>query len=80
MILKILDTKINLFELVVGELDMILGELTEGRDFEDMLMDIWMKSASLAEAEKQLEDFGEALAESKKNYMNMKQHYEVIFG
>lgn len=80
MILKILDTKINLFELVVGELDMILGELTEGRDFEDMLMDIWMKSGSLAEAEKQLEDFGEALAESKKNYINMKQRYEVIFG
>lgn len=79
-ILKILDTKINLFELVVGELDMILGELTEGRDFEDMLMDIWIKSGSLDEAEKQLEDFGEALAGSKKSYMNMKQQYEVIFG
>jgi len=79
-ILKLLDTKINLFELVVGELDMILGELTEGRDFEDLLMDIWTKSNSLSEAEKQLEDLGDALVKSKDNYMRIKQQYEGIFG
>ncbi len=79
-ILKILDTKINLFELVIGELDMILGELTEGRDFEDLLMDIWIRSNSLSEAEKQLEDLGDALAKSKDNYMRVKQQYEGIFG
>ena len=33
-ILRVLETKINLFELVVGELDMILGRVDDDFDFE----------------------------------------------
>jgi len=33
-ILSVLEAKINLFELVVGELDMILGRVDEDYDFE----------------------------------------------
>ncbi|MEW6662061.1 MAG: SNF2-related protein [Bacillota bacterium] len=79
-ILNLLDTKINLFELVVGELDMILGDLTEGRDFEDLLMEIWAGSTSQNELERQLTDLGEAMARSKENYLQIRQKYEEIFG
>jgi SNF2 family DNA or RNA helicase len=41
-LLEILDQKLNMFELVIGEMDMILGQLSDERDFEDLLLEIWM--------------------------------------
>jgi SNF2 family DNA or RNA helicase len=38
-ILKLLDEKINMFELVIGEMDMILGDLDEDKDFEETIME-----------------------------------------
>src|SRR5207253_1700854 len=46
-LMELLDRKIHMFELVVGELDLILGNLAERRSFEDMMMEIW----ALREAE-----------------------------
>ncbi|OGS48201.1 MAG: hypothetical protein A3K68_06525 [Euryarchaeota archaeon RBG_16_68_13] len=46
-LIELLDRKIHMFELVVGELDLILGNLSERRSFEDLLMEIW----ALREAE-----------------------------
>src|SRR5881398_473937 len=39
-LLELLDRKIHMFELVVGELDLILGNLEARRPFEDLMMDI----------------------------------------
>jgi SNF2 family DNA or RNA helicase len=39
-LLDLLDRKVNMFELFIGEMDMLLGELTEERDFEDLLFDV----------------------------------------
>ena len=47
-ILELLDAKINMFQLVVGELDMILGNLREKRDFEDIIMDIWAGARTIS--------------------------------
>src|SRR2546427_1816623 len=41
-LIELLDRKIHMFELVVGELDLILGNLAERRSFEDLMMDIWV--------------------------------------
>lgn len=79
-ILSLLDTKINMFELVVGELDMILGELTDEKDFEDLIMDIWAGSPSDAELARGLEELGDALARSRERYQEIKQHDMEIFG
>jgi SNF2 family DNA or RNA helicase len=40
-ILEVLDRKINMFELVVGEIDMILGRLQDDKEFADMVFEIW---------------------------------------
>src|SRR5258705_12380347 len=40
-ILQLLDRKIKLFELVVGELDLILGEFGGAHTFEGRLADEW---------------------------------------
>lgn len=79
-ILNLLDSKINLFELVVGELDMILGDLTEGRDFEDLLMEIWAGSASRDEANRKLANLGDSMARSKEHYLKIRQSDAEIFG
>src|SRR5207245_60879 len=44
-LMELLDRKIHMFELVVGELDLILGNLDERRSFEDLMMDIWVLGA-----------------------------------
>src|SRR2546428_778602 len=41
-LIELLDRKIHMFELVVGELDLILGNLEARRPFEDLMMDIWV--------------------------------------
>jgi len=45
-ILDILDRKINMFEMVVGEIDMIMGRMRGEQDFTDMIYDIWVNESS----------------------------------
>ena len=72
-ILELLDAKINMFQLVVGELDMILGNLKERRDFEDIVLDIWTDSEDDEELSIKLENFGEQLILAKKRYEQVRQ-------
>src|SRR5690606_27297586 len=44
-LLRILGEKLNMFELVVGEIEMILGPLEEEADLEDVLMELVASSA-----------------------------------
>ncbi len=48
-VLDLLARKIRMFELVIGELDLILGELGDERSFEDYIEEAWAGSASEAE-------------------------------
>ena len=43
-VLRLLDEKINMFELVVGEAGAILGELDEERNFADLVLDAWLET------------------------------------
>ena len=45
-ILSILHDKINMFELVAGEVEMILGHLGDDQDFASLVMDAWSSSRS----------------------------------
>ena len=40
--LEILDRKIRMFELVVGEIEEILGELDEEQGFAEAVFDAWV--------------------------------------
>ncbi|MFW6308948.1 MAG: DEAD/DEAH box helicase [bacterium] len=79
-ILEILDAKINMFELVIGELDMILGNMQERRDFEDIVMDIWVNSSEETEIKEKMNEFGDNLAAARKKYEEVKQYDEKLFG
>ncbi len=79
-ILDILDRKINLFELVVGELDLILGRLGEEKDFEEMIMDLVGKSRNDEELQEEVERMGEQLEEARGQYQQVKSLDDSIFG
>jgi hypothetical protein len=63
-ILRLLQTKIRLFELVVGELDLILERMDddEGESFEGLLGELWLGSQSDDEFEGKLGQLGDRVA------------------
>ncbi|MDW7712277.1 MAG: SNF2-related protein [Deferrisomatales bacterium] len=81
-ILRILDEKINMFELVVGEVGAILGEIEEGQDFSELVFDAWLRatggeglgnSGGLAE-------LGDRLVRAREQYEAVKELDEKLFG
>ena len=68
-----------MFELVVGELDMILGNVEEKRSFEEMLMEIWMMESE-ADRKKELEGLGERLLSAKRKYGEVQAYQENLLG
>jgi SNF2 family DNA or RNA helicase len=57
-ILQLLDRKIKLFELVVGELDVILGEFGGAQTFEGRLAGDWLAAESDADFARRLDVLG----------------------
>ncbi|MFZ5918481.1 MAG: DEAD/DEAH box helicase [Chloroflexota bacterium] len=79
-ILDILDRKLNMFELVIGEMDMILGQLEDERDFEDLIMDVWTRATTADEITIQFEELGDSLAQAKERYRRTQTYDEALFG
>lgn len=80
-ILDILDKKINMFELVVGEVDMILGDLSEeDNGFDDAVMDIWANSQDKGDLERKMGELGDKLLDKRNQYTKVKDVDEKIFG
>lgn len=67
-LLEVLQTKINLFELVVGELDMILGRVEDDLDFEGLVFREHVQSADDGELGGRLAAVGERLAQARTAY------------
>jgi superfamily II DNA or RNA helicase len=78
--LRVLDSKINMFELVIGEIDTILGNLDSDRDFSDILLGLWVRSHTPAELETRFDELGEELLAAKARYEETKALDEAIFG
>jgi len=78
--IEILENKINMFEMVIGEIEPILGHLGEDKNFEDVILEIWMKSADQKTTAKNFENFGNELAKAKENYLKSTELDREIFG
>jgi SNF2 family DNA or RNA helicase len=78
-VLKILDEKINMFELVVGEIGEILGEMEDEQDFGELVYAAWIETTE-AERESAFEQLGERLVEAKQQYEEVKALDEELFG
>jgi SNF2 family DNA or RNA helicase len=78
-ILDVLDKKINMFELVIGEMDTILGNLAEEAGFEDIVMDIWVKSQDEEELRQRFDKLGEEMLGAKGAYEQTKKWDDILF-
>ncbi len=79
-VLEILDRKLNMFELVIGEVDMILGQLAEERDFEDIILEIWTQAGSGKELEDSMSELGDAMVNACGAYQRVKEYDDALFG
>jgi SNF2 family DNA or RNA helicase len=79
-ILELLDKKINMFEMVIGEIDMILGRIEEEHDFSDAIYEIWLNAGSEGDREKAFNRLGARLKRAKISYEKTKSLDEKLFG
>jgi SNF2 family DNA or RNA helicase len=79
-VLHLLEAKLNMFELVIGEVDMILGNLDDEKEFEDMVADEWAAAANLDEFAARMEVLGNRLLAAKAAYFRQRTQDEKLFG
>jgi SNF2 family DNA or RNA helicase len=78
-VLQILDEKINMFELVVGEIDAILGELDEAQDFSEMVFSAWVANTEQGRSSA-FAQLGERMVKAKQQYESIKVLDDELFG
>jgi len=79
-ILRLLHDKIRMFELVVGEVGSILGNLEGGEEFESLVLDLWMRSTSSADLDDAFARLGDGLLEAQEQYLQTKELDDALFG
>ncbi len=78
-ILDLLDRKINMFELVVGEVDAILGDIEESEDFSELVMKAWVNAETNEEVQTELDQIGEVLLNNKQILLKQKELDDTLF-
>ncbi|MDE3088911.1 MAG: DEAD/DEAH box helicase family protein [Chloroflexota bacterium] len=79
-VLHLLEAKIAMFELVIGEIDMILGNLDEEKEFEEVVTDLWAQSRDDSDFRSALDRLGDQLLSAKENYLRQRAQEERLFG
>ena len=78
-VLRILDEKINMFELVVGEVGAILGEVDEHQQFPTLVLDAWLQATEEARADAFTQIENQLIA-ARREYDVVKQLDDALFG
>ena len=79
-ILEILDRKLNMFELVIGEMEMILGHMVDHREFDDIIMDLWTEAPTPESVADRFAELGDDLVKARETYNKARAHDEALFG
>jgi superfamily II DNA or RNA helicase len=78
-ILHLLDEKISMFELVVGEVGAVLGSLEEDRDFAELMLDAWLQTTE-AGRDDALDALGRRLEAAMQRHEAAKTLDDSLFG
>ena len=78
-VLAILKQKLNMFELVVGELDMVLGNYPESPAIEESIFKLWTSSEDEHEIQRGFRKLGDELEIARVRYENIKDLDRQIF-
>jgi hypothetical protein len=79
-LLDILDRKLNMFELVIGEMEMILGHVTKERDFEEMLLEVWLGSGDDSSLAAGMDQLGQELLAAREASRKTQAYDDALFG
>lgn len=79
-LIDVLERKLHLFELVVGEMDLILGDVEEEASFEEIVFDAWASAGDDAAARANLEGLGDRLHEAKKAVRFQQELNDSVLG
>jgi SNF2 family DNA or RNA helicase len=79
-LLGLLTEKIRMFELVVGEVGSILGNLEGGEEFETLVLNLWLRSHSDQDLAQSFHELGDSLLDAQEKYLESKQLDEALFG
>jgi SNF2 family DNA or RNA helicase len=77
-VIDLLARKIRMFELVIGELDLILGSVEGDRSFEDLLREAWSAATSEGDLIERLNQLGEVLVHARRSYDQVQQNNRAL--
>jgi SNF2 family DNA or RNA helicase len=78
-VLDVLDRRLHLFELVVGEMDMVLGNLGDERDLEERILALYAESRSEGEVAAGFDRIADELAAARGLYERSRALDEALF-
>ncbi len=79
-LLDLLTDKIRMFELVVGEVGSILGNLEGGEEFESLVLNLWLRSHTDQRPGPVVRRPGRTLLDAQEKYLETKRLDEAMFG
>ncbi|MFO7633218.1 MAG: SNF2-related protein, partial [Caldilinea sp.] len=77
-VLDLLARKIRMFELVIGELDMILGNVDGAKSFEDLLREAWEAAGSEEDLHKRIDALGDVLVKARREYERVRESNQLL--
>lgn len=78
-ILRILHDKINLFELVAGEMEMILGQIDPDQDFASLVMDVWATCGTADEETRAFTALSDRVVQARSEYQKTREIDRTLF-
>lgn len=78
-VLHLLDEKLSMFELVVGEVGAILGSIEEDQDFSELVLDAWLETTEATRA-KAFDAISRRLDQGRREHQAAKALDDALFG
>ena len=80
-VLRVLDEKINMFELVVGEIDAILGRLGDDeKDFQELVLELYARADGPPGARAAFDGLAAQVLDARAEYGRVKQLEDAVLG
>jgi len=77
-VIELLARKIRMFELVIGELDLILGNIDGAKSFEDLLRQAWQSSNNEDDLKERIEGIGDILEKARDEYGRVRDSNQIL--
>ncbi len=78
-VLDVLDRRLHLFELVVGEMDMVLGNVGDERDLEERILELYATASADDDVARGFDRIAEEIATARQRYERVRALDAALF-